>query len=205
MWKFKKLGLHKLSKERSAHQHQVFNSTSHHFFMMIHNHTFLLCYRMFWTSILFSGTDYSAITIFLIMQWTVNIPILIMFLQSHWISNKNHSSNRYGRSWLSRSLSQYLLFGNYRKSDCVVIVVILYVAFWLFHICACFCCVWWAAFSCFIFQVYNQSKRYEESTPISGKHPTAAMAPLVSAFMVFSTSEACSSFSKHLGCVEGNS
>jgi len=45
--KFKKLGLHKLSKERSAHQHQVFNSTSHHFFMMIHNHTFLLCYRMF--------------------------------------------------------------------------------------------------------------------------------------------------------------
>ena len=32
------------------------------------------------------------------------------------------------------------LFGNCRYSDCVVIVLIRFDAFWFIHICACFCC-----------------------------------------------------------------
>jgi len=61
--KFEKFELLKLSKERSALQLNI--SSSFSWWYILHNHTFLLCHRMFWTEILFSGTDCRSITIFL--------------------------------------------------------------------------------------------------------------------------------------------
>jgi hypothetical protein len=53
----------KLSKERSALQLNI--SSCFSWWYILHNHTFLLFHRMFWTEILFSGTDCRSITIFL--------------------------------------------------------------------------------------------------------------------------------------------